>query len=608
MKKYILLVLSWLTVSALAQNTEKVIFSSPGGFYETSFPLELSTMFPEHLVYYTLNGNTPTPDDLLYQQPFSLNESLYSPSDIYRIQISPEAYVFVPDAVTKAIVIRAAVFDLQGNRLSDVVTQSYFIKELGCDTHGLPVISICCDSLSLFDYYTGILVKGQYYDPSNPDFSGNYYQKGKEWERLSNVEFYEPDNTGVNQQVGLRTHGNISRRYPQKGLKIYAREEYGKKRLKHRFFESIPLDSFKHLVFKPFRCSWDSTGVGDYLALEIARNLDLETPASRPAVMFLNGEYWGIYFVEEKTDDRFLEDHYGVDLEQVNLMNDYAGHTDAGTADHFWEFYHWMENADLSLESNYRYAESKMDMDNFMDYQIFEIYAMNIDWPANNVKIWQEGEGPLRWIYYDGDACFGEQYFDMFYFATYTGDWYYPTNEQSTLIFRKLLENPEFKAKFRQRFQSHATVVFSYAKTHPYFEEITTMLQGEIPNMAQRFGFPSDDVSWSQERLPIVDRFLRVRPRQVLEELYTFFDVEESPLEEFYVTPNPFVNDATLHVTTMQDGPCELVVYNTLGQDVYHTTLFLAEGSNAIPLSLSLRSGIYLLKLGSSTFRLQTVH
>lgn len=608
MKKYILLVLSWLTVSAFAQNTEKVIFSSPGGFYETSFPLELSTMFPEHLVYYTLNGNTPTPDDLLYQQPLSLNESLYSPSDIYKIQISPLEYVFVPEAITKAIVIRAAAFDLQGNRLSDVVTQSYFIRELGCDTHGLPVISICCDSLSLFDYDTGILVKGRYFDPSNPDYSGNYYQKGKDWERRSNVEFYELDNTGVNQQVGLRTHGNISRRYPQKGLKIYAREEYGKKRLKHRFFESIPLESFKHLVFKPFRCSWDSTGVGDFLALEIARNLDLETPASRPAVMFLNGEYWGIYFVEEKTDDRFLEDHYGVDLEQVNLMTDYDGHTDAGTPDHYWDFYHWMETADLSLESNYRFAEAKMDMDNFIDYQIFEIYAMNIDWPANNVKIWQEGEGPLRWIYYDGDACFGEQYFDMFYFATYTGDSYYPSNNQSTLFFRKLLENPEFKAKFRQRFQSHATEVFSYAKTHPYFEEITTMLQGEIPNMAQRFGFPSDDVSWSQERLPIVDRFLRVRPKQVLEELYTFFDTEEPPLEEFYVTPNPFVNDVTLHVTTMQDGPCELVVYNTLGQDVYHTTLYLAEGSNAIPLSLSLRTGIYLLKLGTTTLRLKTVH
>lgn len=598
----------FLALCVRGQEVEKVFFSAPGGFYEESFSLELSTMFPEHLIYYTLNGNIPTPDDFRYDQALTLDAHLYSTSDIYQLQISPEAYRFVPDTISKTIVIRAAAFDNQGNRLSEVGTQSYFIKELGCDTHGLPVVSLCCDSLSLFDYDTGIMVMGSHYDPSNPDYSGNYYQKGREWERLSNVEFYELDNSGVNQQVGLRTHGNISRRYPQKGLKIYAREEYGKKRFKHRFFETISHNSFKHLVLKPYRCSWDSTGIGDYLALRIAQPLNMEAPASRPAVLFLNGEYWGIYFVQEKTDERFLEDHLDINFEQVNLMTDYAGHTDAGTAENYLEFYRWMETADLSLDANYRYAATRMDMDNFIDYQIFEIYVMNIDWPANNVKIWQEGDGPFRWIYYDGDACFGEQYIDMFWFATYTGDWYYPTNDQSTLIFRKLLENDEFRTHFRQRFQALVTEFFSYAHTQPYLEEITQKLREEIPNMAARFGFPSNEERWSQERLPIVDHFLRVRPRQVLEELYTFFGIEEPSVREIFVTPNPFVHEASIHLTTEQDGPCEVFIYNVLGQGVYHSTQYLSEGENVVSISLLLSSGIYFLKAGEVTTKIQILY
>ena len=114
-----------------------------------------------------------------------------------------------------------------------------FIKALGCDTHGLPVVSICADSLDLFGFEQGILVPGIHFDSLNPEISGNYFQKGREWERVSNVEFYDySDNGGINQICGLRTHGNRARRQPQKGLKIYARQEYGNKHFHHQFFES----------------------------------------------------------------------------------------------------------------------------------------------------------------------------------------------------------------------------------------------------------------------------------------------------------------------------------------------------------------------------------
>ena len=197
-----------LSVTAWAQ-ADTVVFSAHGGFYENSFQLQLSNSNPDYHIRYTINGNRPTPQSALYANPLVLDEQMYSKSDIYTIQISTDELVYNPGSVQHCIVVRAAVFDENDSCVSSVKTNSYFIGELGCDTHGLPVVSICADSLDLFDYYNGIFVPGVHFDPSNPNWTGNYYQKGIEWERLINVEFYELDNKGINQQAGIRTLGPI---------------------------------------------------------------------------------------------------------------------------------------------------------------------------------------------------------------------------------------------------------------------------------------------------------------------------------------------------------------------------------------------------------------
>ena len=255
----------------------------------------------------------------------------YSHSDIYTIQISPDNLVFVPDSVRHCIVIRAAVFDENDSCVSQVVTNSYFIKALGCDTHGLPAVSLCADSLDLFDYERGIMVPGVFFDPDDSEHTGNYYQKGLEWERLVNVEFYDfGGNNGVNQPCGLRAHGNRARRYPQKGLKIYAREEYGKKRFKYRFFETTPVNDFKHLVIKSFSSLYPFSGVQDYICTQMALSIGLEAGHSRPVVLFINGEYWGIYFLQEKMDARYLEDHFGIPVERPYIVGNWSGYSECG--------------------------------------------------------------------------------------------------------------------------------------------------------------------------------------------------------------------------------------------------------------------------------------
>ena len=211
-----------LSSFAIAQ-TDEVVFSASGGFYDHSFYLTLDCHKPNHHIRYTTNGNAPTEKSTRYVAPLFLDERLYSQSDIYKIQISPDELVYVPDSVRHAIVIRAAVFDEDNHCISEIVTNTYLIRDLGCDATGLAVMSICADSLALFDFETGIFVPGKHWDSEVPLNSGNYYQQGRDWECPVHVEFYEPaGNGGINQDCGLRTHGNRSRRYPAKGMKIYA--------------------------------------------------------------------------------------------------------------------------------------------------------------------------------------------------------------------------------------------------------------------------------------------------------------------------------------------------------------------------------------------------
>lgn len=505
--KRILLFVSLIIVSLnVFAQVEKVSFSHSGGFYEEPFALTLSGN-PQYEIRFTTNGNCPTAQSQLYIQPLYLNENCYSQSDIFTIPIAPDSLMFYPESVRHCIVIRAAFFDGNGNCVSDVATNSYFIRSLDCDTHGLPVISICSDSLGLFDYYTGILVPGVHYNPHQAATTGNYYMTGDEWERQINFEFYELNNSGVNQQAGLRTHGKKTRRHQQKGLKLYAREEYGKKRFKYQFFEDIPNNSFKHLTLKGFDSSWSALGFNDYVCGRIAQNLNVESLASRAVLLFLNGESWGIYFLEERPDERFLEDHFNVDIDNVNIMNDWDGHYDCGSPDNFISLFNWLESADLTDPESYAYFSSKVDIDNFVDYQLLEIFICNLDWPSNNVRFWQVDDGIMRWIFFDGDGCLESLDFDAFANSVYDGNQTYPSSSRATLFFRKLLANDDFKSRFISRFNELLYSEFNYASTSWYFNYMKQKLEPSLSWQIERLGRPSSMGSWSGWCVFHVDNF-----------------------------------------------------------------------------------------------------
>ena len=602
-KALIIIILCFVS-SFYSQAQDTVVFSTSGGFYDNVFALQLDCQNPQNHIRYTTNGNRPTAQSPLYEEPLTLNEHLYSKSDIYTIVNCPDPDFFLPDSVRHCIIIRAAVFDESDSCVSAVTTNSYFIHAIGCNTHGLPAISLCADSLDLYDYETGIFVPGIHFDSLEPYFTGNYFMKGREWERLCNVEFYElNDNSGINQQLGLRTHGKQSRWRSQKGLSLYAREEYGKKRIKYKFFDEIPMEKFKRLSLRPFASAWNGSGSKDYICNRIAQHLDVEFTASRPAVLFINGEYFGIYYVQEKPDEHYLEDHFDIDEEEINLIKDWIT-IDYGSANNYNALYNWMLQADLSDDEQYAYATEHIDIDNFIDYYVFELFAANVDWPSTNTRFWQHLDGKWRWIFFDGDACLEVQNFDVFANATYEGDDTYPSSRKATLFFRRLLENDHFKVQFSSRFNQLVHSTLSYQNTKPYFDYIKATLTNEVPNQSHRFGSPSAYSTWLYYSMRVINEFLMERPETILDALNGFLSIGQATLLGFHCYPNPFSSELHINIDTDTFGTNEIYIYDMMGRKVFAMPCMLYNGSNEITLNLDLKAGVYILKVGNHAQRI----
>ena len=588
-----------LVAIPFALQSQKVAFSASGGFYDTPFFLTLSCTDESLTIHFTTNGNTPTANDLTYNSPLFLNESLHSRSNIFTIPNCPENDWFLPDSIQRCIIIRAAAFDKSGHRRSEVTTNTYFIKSIGCDTHGLPAVSLCADSLDLFDYERGIFVPGATFDPSNPGETGNYYQSGREWERPMNIEFYELDNTGINQAAGLRTHGGNGRGIQQKCMKIYAREEYGQKRFQHKFFETLQIESFKHLILKPLTATWFRAGANNHICNQLASRLDLESLASRPVSLYLNGEYWGIYFIHERPDEHYLEEHGLADKDDVNLIEGWLGNCEVGSNNGFLDLYDFIAGNDLADSNNYSYIARCIDIGNFIDYQIFEIYTANLDWPANNMRCWQEGDGPWRWIFYDGDLGLIRKEFDGFANATYDGPSAYPSSSQSTLFFRKLLKNETFKVAFVNRFNQLMHTAFAYESTKAIHDEVFAALQGEIPNQVARFGNPESQVIW-EGHMAAIDEFLSQRANYVFEQLTDYYLFDDFGITINAVYPSPTQSEIQVRVKSNKTALAVIQVFDMSGRLRFATNHAFGTDEMEVSFPIHLPSGIYILRIGET--------
>jgi hypothetical protein len=436
------------------------VFSRKGGFITRPFTLEISGAEAGDTIWYTTDGSTPKPGSDIYKNPIPVEES-----KVIR------AVITGPDRMTRR-----------------PVTRSYLYREANPT---LTTISLSTDPPNFFDWDTGIYVLGPHASPEGPNFGANFWE---DWERPVHIELYETEgNLAMESDAGVRIHGSWSRAAPQKSLSFYARHKYGTKAFSYKLFPDLPFQEYDNFLLRNSGNDWGRTMFRDALMSNLLDTADIDKLAYRPASVYLNGTYWGILNLREKINEHFLAAHHGVEAHQLDLLEDW-GYPIMGDAEHYKSMIAFMENNTPAIEANYDKIKMLMDVGNFMEYQIAEIYFDNYDWPSHNVKYWRSRttEGRWRWIIFDTDVGFGlyddNAYADNsleFALAEHGSD--YPNPPWSTFLLRRLLENQGFKNQFINRFADRLNTSFSYQTVLQHIDQMSQAIADEIPYQLDRW-------------------------------------------------------------------------------------------------------------------------
>ncbi len=551
-------------------------FSIRPGFYSDPRLIELHHEDPDATLYYTTDGSVPDTTSMRYDEPIGIAPRTEEPNSISMIRTTPpegedRGYGWFPPQVLldKGHTIRA-VAAKPGWLTSPPATGTWFP---GLEQTELPVLSIVAPGESLFDSEYGIYVPGALYDSLGfgDDVWGrphaNYFQRGEEWEREVSLEWFEGGQRVFQQDIGVRIHGGGSRVMPQKSLRLYARSDYGQTHIRHQVFPEEPYSEFKRLILRNsgqdfFR---RTTMFRDAFMQQLVGDLNVETQAYRPSALFLNGEYWGIHNIRERYDKHYLERRFEVREEHLDLLES-RDQVKEGSNAHYLGMLAYIEEHGVTDPADLEHVSGMMDLENFIDYNILQLFFRNTDWPGNNIEFWRysgppsphipEQDGRWRWLVFDLDFGFGLQEghgaweFDMMQFVLDPEEVTYANPPWASFLLRSLLENDEFHDRFLRRFADLLNTTFAPDYVKPLIHEMADAIRSEIPRHIDRWSHPPTFRHWEQH-VDVKLRFADERPQYQFSHLQNYFDLQD-PQTVSVVMPDAGIG--RIHLNTLELG------------------------------------------------------
>ena len=504
-------ILAYLTATPGKQNggmtklsLANVTLSHQSGFYTEDFTLT-AEIPAGYKLYYTTDSTIPTKSSTLFKDGLKIKDISSSPDVISQIVVTAqEAGMWYPDEpVDKATVFRFRLCDEDGN-FSDCGTATYFVDFEEKDGYsGLSVVSLVTAPDNLFDSRDGIFV------------NGNWDDRGDASERPVSLTYYDQNGNFVfSQDCGMRVRGSSTRSYQQKSLSIYARDEYGADEFIFPLFDDV-----KYLKSFILRYDGSLKFHEGYLSALVADRA-IATAKSIPCVVFLDGEYYGMYTILEKFTEQYVEEHYGIDRDNVAIVK--KGALEEGIASDltaYNTFISYVTGNDMSKAANYQKACSYMDMQSFIDYMCFQIYCGNEDWSLKqNFAAFRAREvdptnpyadGKWRFMLYDLDFCIGiwNRYDYTFSYDTDTFTAQMPfagNGPLSNPLCASLMRNAQFCEQFVTTFFDMANTNFAPENATPLLYETANVYAEGIENYYRRFG---DGVATKADYLACIDNF-----------------------------------------------------------------------------------------------------
>ena len=459
------------------------VFSQPGGVSETAVTLTLSLpedvpveILEEH-IHYTIDGSEPTEDSPVYTNALTFTEP--SSNAPYGLQ---------------ATVVKAKVI-APGFLMKRSVTHTYIITNRSLD---LPIISLSLDRKYLFDDEFGIYVNGNGKYGQSGNCTSQRVNWNNNWRRPATIEYFpSQDQKSVINQLGeILIAGGCSRGHPQKSLIIYGNKRFGENRFNYQLFNEKPNQEIKSFMIRNSGNDFGQTHFRDAAThLFMGGKVDLDYQAYQPAILLINGEYYGLENIRERSNEDFVLANYA-GLEDIDMME----RTAQG-----WELKAGTRTAyDIMTERikapteqlSYEELAGLVDIQAFINYNILQMYVVNTDYPQNNVVLWRpNNKANAKWRYILKDTDFGLGHTGAAYsynsFTTHFLD-----GNDDTRLLRRLMDKHQFRDAFIEHFAIYLGDLLSKESTGAIIDSLKQHIQTEVPYHRKRFGIGGD---WNNE-------------------------------------------------------------------------------------------------------------
>lgn len=427
-------------------------------------------------IYYTLDGSEPTTNSKVYNSPLVLS---------------------------KTTVVRAINYE-KGKKSSETVTASYIINE----NHTLPVLSL---GLNPSDF-TRILNAG-----------------GSSLTLPVHAELFESTGS-FTIDCGLKLFGGSTRYINKKSFALKFSSKYGNSSLEYKVFDNREATNYKSLVIRSGSQDNHLSMIRDELATSIMDDYGtVDVQAYKPVILYVNGNYWGIYYLREKVDEDFIQNHYNVEGSYSNIIR-IDGEVKYGSRDFYTKLINFVKSNDISNTVNYNKVKEMLDIENYIDYWIGELYTTNNDIVNqryfNNILL---DDGKIKMIFYDFDYAFYNQRFNYL-------NWMIDPNGMSeyhydnTLLIN-LLKNKEFKQLFLKRLSYNMNNVWTDSNVLNRFNELKNLIEPEMPRNQERWSYTMS--TWYNE-LDKLENYIKERRSYMLNSVKWYFNLSSKEMEKYF--------------------------------------------------------------------------
>ena len=473
-----------LTQSAYAP---AVAASVDSGFYTADQMVSLSAP-GAGAIRYTLDGSVPTSASTLYTNALS---------------------------VTATTTLRARAFS-SGLIPGPVLTRSFFLGADAAPT--LPVFSITAEPDTFFGNEIGIY-----------ENDTSYAFKGREVP--VRVELFETNRQpAFAVSAGVRIAGENIWSKAQKPLNIYCRSKYGDDQINYQIFRDEPVGTFGQLNLRNGGDDWEETLLRDAMMPSIlSGQVRAELYSYRPGVLYLNGEYRGIYNMRKRFDSvYFANEHYlaSGDYDQLAYAHDSSGvvvlSADAGSTADYLAFKEFFTTNDLSDPAVYAAVQEQMDVDSFIDYVVATDFAVNTSW-YHNREFWRPrtAGGRWRWVINDFDRGFDSAKLNLSGSGSLYSSPPLSSFRSHYPLFQALENNTNFVNRLIQRYAAHLGSTFQPDRVADKVDALAAEQDSEMARHIARWsgsgGIASEQVR--QTELAAIRQFAVNRPAYALSRL-----------------------------------------------------------------------------------------